>query len=143
MIIQESGEMYLETIYRLSRVLPVVRSIDVSEYIGYSKPSVSRAIGILKTQGLITVDPAGSITLTDTGKERAVCIYERHTVLTKMFVLLGVDEQIAAEDACRLEHYISNETFQAVKRHLAEHLAEASRKEKELAAEEEEKEEQE
>ena len=118
MVMQESGEMYLETIYRLSQSLPVVRSIDVSEYIGYSKPSVSRAIGILKKQEYITV---GAITLTDKGRERAQYIFERHMCLTKMFTRLGVNAETAAEDACRVEHYISDETFQALKRHLAEH----------------------
>ena len=121
MVMQESGEMYLETRYRLSQSLPVVRSIDVSEYIGYSKPSVSRAIGILKKQELITVDKFGAITLTEAGKARAQHIFERHTCLTKMFTLLGVNEETAAEDACRVEHYISDETFQAIKRHLAKH----------------------
>ena len=121
MTLQESGEMYLETIYRLSKSLPVVRSIDVSEYIGYSKPSVSRAIGILKQQELITVDKYGAITLTDKGREHAQHIYERHTCLTAMFRMLGVSEQTAADDACRVEHYISDETFDAIKRHLAKH----------------------
>lgn len=121
MVMQESGEMYLETIYRLSQSLPVVRSIDVSEYIGYSKPSVSRAIGILKKQALITVDKFGAITLTEAGKARAQHIFERHTCLTKMFTLLGVNEETAAEDACRVEHYISDETFQAIKRRLAQY----------------------
>ena len=121
MTLQESGDMYLETIYRLSHSLPVVRSIDVSEYIGYSKPSVSRAIGILKTQGYVTVGALGAITLTDKGLERAQHIFERHTCLTKLFTLLGVSEETAAGDACRVEHYISDETFQALKRHLAQH----------------------
>ena len=103
MTLQESGEMYLETIYRLSHSLPVVRSIDVSEYIGYSKPSVSRAIGILKTQGYVTVGALGAITLTDKGRERAQHIFERHTCLTKLFTLLGVSEETAAGDACRVE----------------------------------------
>lgn len=126
MVMQESGEMYLETIYRLSKSLPVVRSIDVSEYIGYSKPSVSRAIGILKKQEFITVDKFGAITLTETGKARAQYIFERHTCLTKMFTMLGVNEETAAEDACRVEHYISDETFQAIKRHLAKHEAQGA-----------------
>ena len=121
MTLQESGEMYLETIYRLSKSLPVVRSIDVSEYMGYSKPSVSRAIGILKKQELITVDKYGSIMLTDAGQERAQHIFERHTCLTQMFRRLGVSEQVAADDACRVEHYISDETFNAIKRHLEKH----------------------
>ena len=125
MTLQESGEMYLETIYRLSKSLPVVRSIDVSEYIGYSKPSVSRAIGILKKQELITVDKYGAITLTDAGRERAKNVFERHKCLTKMFTMLGVSAETAAEDACRVEHYISDETFQAIRRHLKKHESEA------------------
>jgi DtxR family transcriptional regulator, Mn-dependent transcriptional regulator len=120
MIMQESGEMYLETIYRLSLVLPVVRSIDVSEYMGYSKPSVSRAIGILKSEELITVDKLGYITLTDAGREHAKNIYDRHKCLTRLFTLIGVSPETAADDACRVEHYISDETFRAIKRRLAE-----------------------
>ena len=129
MVMQESGEMYLETILLLKKKKGNVRSVDVveelgydvSEYIGYSKPSVSRAIGILKKQEYITVDKLGAITLTDKGRERAQYIFERHKCLTKIFTLLGVNAETAAEDACRVEHYISDETFQALKRHLAEH----------------------
>ena len=115
MIMQESGEMYLETIYRLSQSLPVVRSIDVSEYIGYSKPSVSRAIGILKKQEYITVDKFGAITLTDKGRERAQYIFERHTCLTKIFTLLGVNAETAAEDACKAEHILSEQTLEKIR----------------------------
>ena len=115
MVMQESGEMYLETIYRLSQSLPVVRSIDVSEYIGYSKPSVSRAIGILKKQEYITVDKLGAITLTDKGRERAQYIFERHKCLTKIFTLLGVNAETAAEDACKAEHILSEQTLEKIR----------------------------
>ena len=115
MVMQESGEMYLETIYRLSQSLPVVRSIDVSEYIGYSKPSVSRAIGILKKQEYITVDKVGAITLTDKGRERAQYIFERHRCLTKIFTLLGVNAETAAEDACKAEHILSEQTLEKIR----------------------------
>ena len=115
MVMQESGEMYLETIYRLSQSLPVVRSIDVSEYIGYSKPSVSRAIGILKKQEYITVDKLGAITLTDKGRERAQYIFERHRCLTKIFTLLGVNAETAAEDACKAEHILSEQTLEKIR----------------------------
>ena len=121
MHLQESGEMYLESIHVLLHQRGQVRAVDVSEYMGYSKPSVSRAIGILKKQEYITVDKFGAITLTDKGRERAQYIFERHTCLTKMFTLLGVNEETAAEDACRVEHYISDETFQAIKRRLAQY----------------------
>lgn len=118
MAIQESGEMYLETIYVLSQKSRFVRAIDVGEYMGYSKPSVSRAVGILKSGGYITVDKDGFITLTEAGLERATTIYERHTVLTAMLVGLGVDEETAAADACRMEHVISDKSFQAIKNHI-------------------------
>ena len=118
MAMQESGEMYLETIYVLSQKSSAVRAIDVGEYMGFSKPSVSRAVGLLKKDGLITVDGNGYISLTETGKAKAQHIYERHTVLTKLFVGLGVGEETAAEDACRIEHYISDETFNAIKAHM-------------------------
>ena len=117
----ESGEMYLETILVLSKQKSFVRSLDVAEHMNYSKPSVSRAVGILKEGGYILVDKSGGITLTETGKELAEKIYERHQILTHMLVRLGVDEKIAAEDACRMEHDISDESFQAIKRHLSEH----------------------
>ncbi len=116
MHIQESGEMYLETILVLSRRHPTVRAIDIGEELGYSKPSVSRAMGLLREGGFITVDDGGHITLTDVGRARAEKIYERHTVLTGLLVRLGVDEQTADEDACRIEHVLSDESFAAVKR---------------------------
>ena len=119
MTVRESGEMYLEAILVLAKKSGYVRSIDVSEYLGYSKPSVSRAMGILREGGYILVEKDGAITLTDSGKKLAETIYERHTVLTDFLRRLGVDEASAAEDACRMEHVISDATFQALKRHLA------------------------
>jgi len=116
MAIQESGEMYLETILILSKQKSTVRSIDVSEYMGYSKPSVSRAVGLLRDGGYLNVDRNGHLFLTDIGRELAEKIYERHTYLTKFFVSIGVNEEIAAADACKIEHIISDETFQAIKR---------------------------
>ena len=118
MSIHESGEMYLETIHVLQQKKGLVRSIDISEHMGYSKPSVSRAVGLLKNGGYIQVDPQGYITLTDTGLEVAMKIYERHTILSRMLISLGVSPETAAEDACRLEHAISDESFQAIKKHL-------------------------
>ncbi|MBR1658980.1 MAG: metal-dependent transcriptional regulator [Oscillospiraceae bacterium] len=118
MALMESGEMYLETILVLSRKKSYVRAIDVGEYMGYSKPSVSRAMGLLKTGGYVQVSPEGHITLTDAGREVAETIYERHTVLTKILTGLGVDPEIAVEDACKMEHYISNASFQAIKKHF-------------------------
>lgn len=115
---KESGEMYLETIYLLCDKKQVVRSIDVAEYMNYSKPSVSRAIGLLKKDGYITVDNEGYISLTTSGKEKSESIFERHTVLTKMLKFIGVDEKTAAEDACRIEHVISERTFDAMKQYL-------------------------
>jgi len=116
MSVHESGEMYLEAILVLSRKNGFVRSIDVSEYLSYSKPSVSRAMGILRTGGYITVEKDGAITLTDSGLEIAEKIYERHTVLSQLLIRLGVSEETATADACRLEHAISDESFQAIKR---------------------------
>ena len=118
MALYESGEMYLETIYILSQRSSAVRSVDVGEYMGFSKPSVSRAVGLLKRDGLLTADAAGSLTLTETGRALAERIYERHTVLTGLFRNLGVDEKTAAEDACRIEHYLSDATFEAIKAHM-------------------------
>ena len=115
MRLQESGEMYLEAIHVLSKKLPLVRSIDVSEYLGYSKPSVSRAVGLLKSGGYITVDDAGGLVLTDSGREMAEKIYERHTLLTKLLIRVGVSAEVAAADACKLEHAISDESFLAIK----------------------------
>lgn len=117
MHLQESGEMYLETILILSGKRQFVRSIDVAEEMGFSKPSVSRAVGILKNGGMISVDPSGYIELTPAGREVAEKIYERHTVLTKFFESLGVDSETAADDACKIEHDISDESFEAIKKH--------------------------
>ena len=118
MKLQESGEMYLESIYVLSKRKSEVHSIDISEYLGYSKPSVSRAMGLLKNGGYIRIDDANHITLTDSGLEIAEKIYERHTILTDMLVYLGVPEHIAAEDACRMEHDISDESLNAIRKHM-------------------------
>ncbi len=115
--LQESGEMYLEAIYVLSQQKSFVRSIDVSEYRNYSKPSVSRAIGILKDGGYVLMDKDGGLTLTEAGRAVAEKIYDRHTTLTRFLTLLGVDDEIAQEDACRIEHCISDESFFAVKNH--------------------------
>ena len=121
MALLESGEMYLETILILSRQSGSVRSIDISEHMGYSKPSVSRAVGLLKNDGFITVDKNGHITLTDKGLAVAEKILSRHTLLTDMLMKLGVDRQTASADACRIEHVISDETFRAIKQHLLQH----------------------
>ena len=115
MHIQESGEMYLETIYLLHKKTGHVHSVDISEHMGYSKPSVSRAVGLLKSGGYITVDPSGHISLTATGAEVAKKIYERHTVLTNFLIHLGVAPAVATEDACKLEHAISDESLSAIK----------------------------
>lgn len=115
----ESGEMYLETIYVLSTKKDHVRSIDVVEHMGYSKPSVSRAVGLLKNDGYIVVDDDGYITLTELGRTFSERLYERHTVLTNLLVSIGVDEKVAVEDACKIEHDLSDETFSAIKAHLA------------------------
>ncbi len=115
---KESGEMYLETIYVLCQSKNDVRSVDVAEHMNYSKPSVSRAVGILKKEGYILIDKDGYITLTEDGKKTAKNIFERHTVLTQILVMLGVDEKTASEDACRMEHVISKKTFNAMKKHL-------------------------
>ena len=114
----ESGEMYLETIYVLTRHSTSVRSIDVAESMGYSKPSVSRAIGILKAGEYIEVDRSGFITLTEKGVRTAESLYERHTILTDLLVSLGVDRETAVIDACKIEHVISAESFEAIKKHI-------------------------
>ncbi len=116
MKLQESGQMYLETIYVLSKEKPAVRSIDVSEFMGYSKPSVSRAIGILRNGGYVEMSEDGSLTLTELGLSVAEKIYERHTILTEFLTRLGVDQATAAEDACKMEHVISDESLTALKR---------------------------
>lgn len=121
MAMQESGEMYLEAILMLSQKNERVRSIDIAEFRGYSKPSVSRAVGLLKDEGYIEVDGVGSITLTEAGRRIAESIYERHLVLTKILINLGVPDETAADDACKMEHYISDVTFEAIKKHLKEH----------------------
>lgn len=117
MEIKESGEMYLETILILSKEKSMVRAIDISEYMNFSKPSVSRAISILKDSGFLIVDRhSGAITLTDFGLERARNIYEKHRVISAYLISLGVDEQVATEDACKMEHVISDESFAAIKK---------------------------
>lgn len=122
MSIHESGEMYLEAILVLSRKNGFVRSIDVSEYLGYSKPSVSRAVGILKKGNYIVMDKDGSLMLTESGRAIAEKIFERHTVLSRLLIRLGVSEDTATADACKIEHAISDESFEAIKRHMADHL---------------------
>ncbi len=110
--------MYLESIYVLCQSKNTVRSIDVAEYMNYSKPSVSRAVGLLKNHGYITVDSDGYISLTDAGRKTAKNIFERHTVLTRVLISFGIDEDTASEDACRMEHVISEKTFDAMKKYL-------------------------
>ena len=121
MAMQESGEMYLETIYVLSQKSSSVRSIDVAEHMGFSKPSVSRAVGLLKQDGLLWMDEYGYLKLTEEGTRKASQIYERHTVLSRLLMNLGVDEKTASEDACRIEHYISDKSFDAIKAHMAKY----------------------
>ncbi len=122
MQLKESGEMYLETIYILNKKSGFVRSIDVCEYMGYSKPSVSRAVRLLKEGGYLTVSKNGALNLTELGLEIAEKTYERHIVLTELFEKLGVNGETAVADACKIEHVISDETFSALKKHL-EHYA--------------------
>ena len=116
MNLQESGEMYLESILVLSEKNPHVRSIDVCEYMGFSKPSVSRAIGLLKQGGYVSMDKDGYLSLTDSGLAVARKIYDRHRLLTDFLVSLGVDREIASADACKIEHHISDESFEAIKK---------------------------
>lgn len=116
----ESAENYLETIYILSKKLPVVRSVDIATELNFKKPSVSVAMKHLREKELIVVSDAGFITLTEDGLAQAEAIYERHTILTKMFKLLGVSDETAAEDACLIEHVLSDESFEAIKKHLKE-----------------------
>ena len=118
MALHESAEMYLETIYVLTQRSTNVRSVDIAEHMSYSKPSVSRAVGLLKQGGYVVVDNDGFITLTDTGLSVARKIFERHTVVSQLLIRLGVSEETAAEDACKIEHVISDETFHAVKKYL-------------------------
>ena len=118
MHIQESGEMYLESIHILLQTKGQVRSVDVSQHMGYSKPSVSRAMGILKNGGYIEIDDDGLIRLTESGLAVAKKIYDRHTLLTQLLISLGVSQTTATQDACKLEHAISDESFEAIRRHL-------------------------
>lgn len=122
MDIHESGEMYLEAILVLRQKNGFVRSVDVGEYLGYSKPSVSRAMSILRTGGYVQMDKDGGLTLTDAGREIAEKIFERHTLLSQLLIALGVPEGTAIADACKMEHAISDESFQALKRHMAEQM---------------------
>ena len=119
MHLQESGEMYLETIYILSKTKGSVRSVDVGAYMGFSKPSVSRAVSLLKQGGYITVHPDGQLTLTQKGLSVAETIYERHTFLSELLLRLGVDSKIAVQDACKIEHVISRESFEAIKQYVS------------------------
>lgn len=118
MEIRESAEMYLETILILSEKSEQVRSVDISEYMGFSKPSVSRAVNLLKQGGFIDIDGNGYITLTKEGYEVASKIYERHTILTDVLKFLGVNAETAVSDACKIEHVISDEAFEAIKKHI-------------------------
>ncbi len=122
MRLQESGEMYLETILILSQKLEHVRSLDVAEYMGYSKPSISRAVGLLKSSGYVQMDATGYLTLTDSGRAVAEKIYERHTILSRFFMRIGVDEKTALMDACKIEHYISDTTFERIKAFSSDQL---------------------
>ena len=118
MKLQESGEMYLETILILSQKKSFIRAIDVGEHMGFSKPSVSRAIGLLRNGGFVEVGDGGGLSLTAMGREVAEKIYERHTYLTKMLMEMGVDEETASEDACRMEHVVSDKSFAAIKNYF-------------------------
>ncbi|MBE6620128.1 MAG: metal-dependent transcriptional regulator [Ruminococcaceae bacterium] len=118
MHLQESGEMYLETIYRLTKTRPSVRAIDVCEHMGFSKPSVSRAVGLLKAGGFVEVDENGHLSLTPQGTHIAERTFECHTLLKTLFIRLGVDEETADADACKIEHHISDQTLSALRRHL-------------------------
>ena len=118
MALHESAEMYLETIYQLSLDSRAVRSIDVAEALGYSRPSVSRAVGLLKRAGYVEVDGDGFLKLTEQGRQTAQSVYERHTILTAALMALGVDRETATEDACKIEHVISEKTLAAIKEHM-------------------------
>ena len=121
MALHESGQMYLEAVYVLLKKNEKIRAIDIGTYLGYSKPSVSRAVGILKNDGYIAIDGEGHITLTASGREVAAQLYERHTILSDMLISLGVSEVAAQEDACRIEHVISEKSFAAVKKHYLDY----------------------
>ena len=118
MNLQESGEMYLETILILSQQNPNVRSIDICDYMGFSKPSVSRAIGLLKNGGYVNMDKDGYLTLTELGSNVPHKMYDRHKLLTRFLVSLGVEEEIASQDACKIEHHISDQSFNAIKKSM-------------------------
>ena len=118
MSLKPSGEMYLETIYVLYQKNSAVRSIDIAEHMNYSKPSVSRAVGNLKRENYIFVDKNGYITLTDDGLALAQKIYERHTILSEVLMMLGIDEETASEDACKIEHVISEKSFNTIKKYI-------------------------
>ena len=120
MSLHESAEMYLETIYRLSLQKETVRSVDVAEALNYSRPSVSRAVGILKQEGYLETNDDGFLMLTAKGKSTAADIYERHVILSNALIALGVDAQTAAEDACKIEHVISEKTLAAIKAYMAQ-----------------------
>jgi len=120
MHLQESGEMYLETIFVLSQKMNAVRSLDVAESMNFSKPSVSRAVHLLQEGGYLHMDKDGYLSLTDSGREVAKKIYDRHTLLTQFLVQLGVDEKTAAQDACKIEHHISDASFDAIRRRTME-----------------------
>lgn len=124
MSLKESGEMYLETIYILYASNSSVRSIDIAEYMNFSRASVSRGVGLLKKQGYIEMDKDGYITLTAAGEKIAEKIFERHTVISRMLMAMGIDEKTATEDACRIEHVISDKTFEAMKRHAKKYVNE-------------------
>ena len=118
MSLHESAEMYLETIYQLSLKQAAVRSVDVAEALEYSRASVSRAVGLLKQEGYLETDESGFLVLTELGKTTAAGIYERHTILSSALMALGVDPETAAEDACKIEHVISEKTLAAIKAHM-------------------------
>ena len=126
MQIHQSAEDYLECILKLSRVRPVVRSIDIATEMNYSKPSISVAMKNLRLNGYINVDESGFITLTDSGMEIASSIYERHLLLKDWLQYLGVNEKTAEEDACKIEHTLSKETFVALKKHIQSEIGEKS-----------------
>ena len=122
MSLHESAEMYLETIYILSKQSSTVRSIDVAEHMGYSKPNVSRAVGLLKQGGYVMMDADGFLTLTDDGLAVAEKIFDRHLLLSRVLISMGVDPVVAAEDACRIEHVISDESLDAIRRHVNQYI---------------------
>lgn len=122
MQLQESGEMYLETIYVLSKTKSIVRSLDVAEHMNFSKPSVSRAISILKSGGYVEAGEDGHLSLTDSGREVAEKIYARHDLIKNFLIKLGVDEETAAQDACRMEHGISDKSFEAMRRYVSREM---------------------